>query len=68
MPVLSFSVPLQVALLDELAVNVFWQSLFEGLVKEIEAALGRAEVSTEAPPINAGEARRRIVPRSSEAA
>ncbi len=29
-PVLSLSVPLQVALLDELAVNVSWQSLFEG--------------------------------------
>lgn len=37
-PVLSFSVPLHVALLDELAVNVPWQSLFEGLVREIEAA------------------------------
>jgi hypothetical protein len=29
-PVLLLSVPLQVALLDELSVNVSWQSLFEG--------------------------------------
>jgi hypothetical protein len=67
-PVLSLSVPLQVALLDGLAINVPWQSLFEGLVREIEAAVGRAEVSAEAPPVDAGKAGRRIVPRSSEAA
>ena len=32
-PVLSLSVPLLMALQDELSVNVSWQSLFEGLVQ-----------------------------------
>jgi hypothetical protein len=54
-PVLSLSVPLQVALLDELAINVPWQSLFEGLMREIEAAPGRSEAGAEALPVNTGE-------------
>jgi hypothetical protein len=54
-PVLSLSVPLQVALLDELAINVSWQSLFEGLVREIEAAPRTSEAGTKAPPVDAGE-------------
>ncbi len=66
-PVLSLSVPLQVALLDELAINASWQSLFEGLVREIEAASGRSEASVEAPPVNAGEPPKRF-PRGSKAA
>jgi hypothetical protein len=45
-PVLSLSVPLLMALQDELSVNVSWQSLFNGLVQEIDAALaaGRREL------------------------
>jgi hypothetical protein len=64
---LSISVPLQVALLDELAVNVSWQSLFEGLVQEIEAALGRSEAGAEAPSVDAGEPPKGF-PHGSEAA
>jgi hypothetical protein len=45
-----------VALLDELSVNVSWQSLFEGLVQDIEAALRRAEASAEALPVDTVEA------------
>jgi hypothetical protein len=67
-PVLSLSVPLQVALLDELAINVSWQSLFEGLVQEIEAAaLRRSEVSVATLPVDAGEPLKES-PRSSKAA
>jgi hypothetical protein len=66
-PVLSLSVPLQVALLDEFAVNVTWQNLFEGLVQEIEAALRRTELSAEALPAAPVEPPKGI-PRSSEAA
>ena len=65
-PVLSLSFPLTVALLDELAVNGSWQSLFEGLVQRVEDALRRAAASTGALPVDAGEVRRGI-PRSSEA-
>ena len=53
-PVLSLSVPLVMAVQDELAVNVSWQSLFEGLVQEIEAALAGAEASAEALPVDTG--------------
>jgi hypothetical protein len=66
-PILSLSVPLQVALLDELAANVSWQNLFKELVQEIEAALGRAEVGAEALPVEASELLENI-PHSSEAA
>ena len=66
-PVLSLSVPLQVALLDELAINVSWQSLFEELVQQIEAALGRSEASAEVLPVDVGEPPKGS-PRSSEAA
>jgi hypothetical protein len=55
-PVLSLSFPLLMALQDELSVNVSWQSLFEGLVQEIEAALGGSEASAEALPVDAVEA------------
>jgi hypothetical protein len=44
-----------VALLDELSVNVSWQNPFEGLVREIEATLGRSEASAEAFPVDAVE-------------
>ena len=56
-PVLSLPVSLQVAFFDELAVNVSWQSLFEELVQEIEAALTGAAASTEelGVPVEAGE-------------
>ncbi len=54
-PVLSLSVPLLMALQDELSVNVSWQSLFEGLVQEIEAALAGAEASAEALPVDTGQ-------------
>ncbi len=54
-PVLSLSVPLQMALQDELSVNVSWQSLFEGLVQEIESALAGAEASAEALPVDTGQ-------------
>ena len=54
-PVLSLPFPLQVALQDQLAVNVPWQSLFKGLVQEIEAALGRSEAGAEAPSVDVGE-------------
>lgn len=43
--VLSLSVLLQVALLDELSINASWQSLFEGLVQEIEDSRRRGEVA-----------------------
>ncbi len=68
--VLSLSVPLLMALQDELSVNVSWQSLFEGLVQEIEAALAGAEASAEALPplpVDTGEPPKES-PRSSEAA
>ena len=42
-PVLSLSVPLLMALQDELSLNVSCQSLFEGLVQEIDATLSRAK-------------------------
>ena len=55
-PILSLSVPLLMALQDELSVNVSWQSLFEGLVQEIEAALlAGAEASAEALPVDTGQ-------------
>jgi hypothetical protein len=66
-PVLSLPFPLKAVLLDELAVNVSWHSLFEGLVQEIEAALGRVEVSAEVLPREASELPEGIL-RSSEAA
>ena len=66
-PVLSLSVPLLMALQDELSVNVSWQSLFGALVQEIEANLGKAEVGAEALPVDAGEPLKKF-PRSSEVA
>ena len=54
-PVLLLSVPLQMALQDELSVNASWQSLIEGLVQEIDAALAGAEASAEALPVDAGK-------------
>ncbi len=54
-PVLSLSVPLLMALQDELSVNVSWQSLFNGLVQEIDAALAGAETGTEVPSEGTGE-------------
>jgi hypothetical protein len=54
-PVLSLSIPLQVVLLDDLSVNVSWQSLFEWLVQEMEAALRRAEASVKALAADTGE-------------
>ena len=66
-PVLSLSVPLLMALQDELSVNVSWQSLFEGLVQEIEAALAGAEASAEALPVDAEEPPKGT-PRTSDAA
>ena len=55
-PVLSLSVPLLMALQDELSINVSWQSLFEGLVQELEAALlAEAEASAEAIPADTGQ-------------
>ncbi len=66
-PVLSLPFPLKAALLDELSVNVPWQSLFGGLVQEIEAALERSEAGAEAPPVDAGEPPKGF-PRGGEAA
>ena len=55
-PVLfSLSIPLQVPLLDELYVNVSWQSLFRELVQEIEAALRRTAVSARTLPVDTVE-------------
>ena len=67
-PVLSLSVPLVMALLDELSVNVSWQSLFEGLVQELEAALAGAEASAEALPVDSGERPKESSPRYCETA
>ena len=55
------------ALQDELSVNVSWQSLFEELMQQIEAALGTSEASAEVLPVEVGEAPKGS-PRSSEAA
>jgi hypothetical protein len=68
-PVLSLSVPLRMALLDELSVNVSWQSLFRGLVQEIEAALRRALLRRAAAraqtlPVDVGEPPPKGIPRS----
>jgi hypothetical protein len=63
-PVLSLSVPLRMALLDELSVNVSWQSLFRGLVQEIEDALRRAEASAQTLPVDVGEPPPKGIPRS----
>jgi hypothetical protein len=41
-PVLSLSPSLKLALLDELAVSASWRSLFDELVGQVVAALGRA--------------------------
>ncbi len=54
-PVLSLSVPLLMALQDELSVKVSWQNLFNGLVQEIEAALAGAKVGVEVPSEGIGE-------------
>ena len=54
-PVLSLSVPLLMALQDELSVNVSWQSLFNGLVQEIDASLAGAEAGVEEPSEGTGE-------------
>ena len=54
-PGLSLSLPLQMAVQDELAVSVSWQSLFEELVQAIEDALAGAEASTRVLPVDAGE-------------
>ncbi len=54
-PVLSLSVPLLMALQDELSVNVSWQSLFNGLVQEIDASLAGAEADVEEPSEGTGE-------------
>jgi hypothetical protein len=72
-PVLSLSVPLLMALQDELSINVSWQSLFEGLVQELEAALlaeaeARAEASAEALPVDSGERPKESSPRYCETA
>jgi len=53
--VLSVSVPLRMALLDELSVNVSWRSLFRGLVQEIEDALRRTEARAQTLPVDVGE-------------
>jgi hypothetical protein len=63
-PVLSLSVPLRMALLDELSVNVSWRSLFRGLVQEIEAVLRRAAVSAQTLPVDVGEPPPKGIPRS----
>ena len=47
-PVLSLSAALKQALLDELAANASWRSLFEELVGQIGAALEGAAASTRA--------------------
>jgi len=72
-PVLSLSVPLLMALQDELSINVSWQSLFEGLVQELEAALlagaeAKAEASAEALPVDSGERPKESSPRYCETA
>lgn len=54
-PVLSFSDALKLALVDELAVNVSWRSLFDELVGQIGAALERAAASTRALVADCGE-------------
>lgn len=44
-PFISLSPALRLALIDELAANAPWQSLFEELLEEIEAAPGRIAAS-----------------------
>ena len=67
-PVLSLSVPLLMALQDELSINVSWQSLFEGLVQELEATLAGAEASAEALPVASGQPPKESSPRYCETA
>ena len=46
-PLLPLPPTLKLALLDEPAVSVPWREQFEGLVRQIEAALGRATAEAE---------------------